>query len=392
MKNLFFVFVMFIGMSLSASAATIIVTTAAGDNTAGSFRNVFTNAEDGDIIEFNIAGEDVITLAGACTRTKGSTTITINGINKATGKPIVLDIKGTNSIYRSNSGASGVHINFNDLIFRNGKNSSAGGGILLGNSAHTARSTVKFRNCTFEGCESGAQGGALAYNQWTDLTVENCTFINNKATTSGGAVASASSSNNSAVLSNCTFYNNEAITSGGAFFSNSAVATPVVNCTFVGNKVTGTTPQGGGAFADANGQTTFVNCILAGNSPDDVFGKRTNLKYCIVQTIGETETIKINSEENAVLYAASVFAGGIAELKDNGGFTKTRALVGINNFAYYGGNPVYAGTGSALYGLNKDQREVLRNVPNPSIGAFDIHKKIITHIITNRNITTSIKK
>jgi len=109
-------------------------------------------------------------------------------------------------------------------------------------------------------------------------------------------------------------------------------------------------------------------------------------KYSI---IGENKFYNGSAIATAVNFNV---AQHLAALAYNGGFTKTRALVGINNFAYYGGNPVYAGTGSALYGLNKDQREVLRNVPNPSIGAFDIHKKIITHIITNRNITTSIKK
>ena len=66
MKNFFLLLLFFLGISLSASAAeptTWVITTADGDNSAGTFSRVFRyDAEDGDIIEFDIEGTDEIVL------------------------------------------------------------------------------------------------------------------------------------------------------------------------------------------------------------------------------------------------------------------------------------------------------------------------------------------
>ena len=382
MKNLFLLFIIFTGMNMNVAATTWTITTNTGDNTdAASFGYAFSNANDGDIIEFNIAGTDTIPLTGALSRndaSKKGTTITVNGINQATGNPIVVDGSGagTNSIYRSKSGdISAINLNFNNMVFSKGTIAgNPGGAFGLGHSSHTQVSNVKFNGCTFKDCNAGTDGGAISAGQGIALVVENCTFINNTATGNGGAIStghSSTSPENSSIISNCTFYGNTAGGTGGALNSNPNADIPaqVISCTFVENTAT---TSGGGVFAGTRNTTTAVNCIVAENTPDDVFGAKLDLENCIVQT----KDASVATDNNPAVYDATVFAGDAAALKNNGGHTQTIAISN-NGAAYKAGIATLTGFDIPT----TDQRGVIRQDP-PCIGAFEAPSKIWT-ITTN---------
>ena len=356
-----------------AGPKTWEITTADGGTAVGTFYHAFRyDALDGDIITFNIPGTDEIILNQVLERREDmkGTTITINGINKATGNPITISGENINtSIYRSRSNdASPVNINFNNMVFYKGNNpGNPGGAFGLGHSSHTQVSYVKFKDCTFTECEASGNGGAMNAGQGTALTLENCTFMNNKSGSEGGALSIGHSStdpDNSAVIINCTFYNNEAATDGGALRSgpNTNTAERIINCTFVGNKVTGTAPIGGGVIAVGGSATYLVNCIIAGNTADDdVSGANINLQNCIVGV----KNANVVNETNPVTFDKSIFAKGVAELKDNGGPTQTIAISNDGN-AFKAGIATLAGFDIPT----ADQRGVARLAP-PCIGAFD---------------------
>ena len=376
-------------VACEAAVEPIVVTTAA-DTGEGSLRAALNSAVDGDVIEFNIAGTDVITLASELSRNNTSlafmgTTVTINGINKATGNPIVLNGDGKVRIFNgagSGDRSAGVHINFNNLIFRKGyiDVSNSGGACTFGHSADTKSKNIKFDGCTFEECFAG-NGGAISAGRGVFLTIENCTFVNNKASGNSGAVNSGNSTTApdcSAVIINSTFYGNEANDEGGAVRTapNANTSTQIINCTFVGNKLTkatGTT-NGGGVFAAGNSGTVMINCIVAENVGDnDVSGARIELQNCIV---GSKNT-NVVTETNPVAYVPSVFYGGVPVLKNNGGLTKTIAI-SKNGAAFKAG--IAELTGFVI--PTKDQRGVERLAP-PCIGALDDPKGEIT--VTSAN-------
>jgi len=376
MRKLYLLFAILIGIRLGVSAETWTITTNTGDATdTGSFGYAFGHAADGDIIAFNIAGTDTIALSATLTRGTGSTytdyqgtTVTVNGINEATGNPIVIDgSQGAAgySIYRSHSSDySAMHMVFNDMVFY--KASGSGGGAFnFGHSSFTQLTRVTFNGCTFEKCNgSGGNGGAINAGQDIALTIENCTFNNNTGATQGGAVAAGSSKSVAGcntVITNCTFFGNTSTGSGGALYSSPLASDPaqVINCTFVGN----TAGSGsGGVDAEGNSATTMVNCLAAGNTPVDAMGAKLDLENCIVQT----KDASIVTDNNPVAYTdASVFAGGAAVLQNNGGYTQT---IAISN----DGVALQAGIAS-LDGFvipTEDQRGVARLTP-PCIGAFD---------------------
>lgn len=370
MRKLYLLFAIFIGMNLSLSAETWTITTNSGDATdTGSFGYAFGHAADGDIIVFNISGTDTIALSATLTRGTGSTytnyqgtTVTVNGINEATGNPIVMDCENlSGSVYRSHSSDySAMHMVFNDLIFYKSVNSSQNGGAFsFGHSSFTQLTHVTFNGCTFEECSSGALGGAIDAGRYIDLTVENCTFVNNSAD-SGGAVNAGNATGFSGKFINNTFYGNTATTAGSALYSTPGATDPtqVINCTFVG--------QDGGVAAGGTLATTLVNCIVVRNSDaanvvPDVSGANLALQNCIV----ETKDASVVTDVNPVAFDASIFAGGVAELKDNGGTTQTIAISN-DGAAYKAGVASLAG----FVIPTTDQRGVDRLAP-PCIGAFD---------------------
>ena len=244
--------------------------------------------------------------------------------------------------------------------------------------------SVTIRNCTFAGNFSGQSGGGL-YSRNSASTVENCVISGNKADSGGGMYTD----NSMSVVDGCTFTENEAVNGGGMVTSNSDVpsvknctfskntasdrgggmqtmnsadvsactftensasdgggmfcigyAPTVTNCTFSGNTASG---QGGGINNYWLASTTIMNCTFYGNSANqggnmanldsspavtnsifwgsaaggEIFNDATSnpvLSHCVVQG-GYTGTSIITGDPK------------LGPLADNGGLTRTRALL-----------------------------------------------------------------
>ncbi len=115
------------------------------------------------------------------------------------------------------------------------------------------------------GVQSGGAGLTLAPG--ASPTVRNCIFENNRARYAGGAVFGRSAS---AKLENCLFVGNNAQYGGAVEFETSAVASTIVNCTFVNNTVTLNTGSGtalGTAIETASmtASVAVTNCVMWGN-------------------------------------------------------------------------------------------------------------------------------
>lgn len=282
-------------------ADTHIITTNSGADATGTFRNTFKNKRNktvGDTIVFNISGSDIINLDGELFRIKDGSMV-VDGLNQATGNPIVVVAKSSNSIFRSDgtadgSNTSGLDITFKNITFKNANITASGtkhgGGFYVGHTNLPLLSTFRFINCTFENCSTTSSGGgspragAIGVANNSSLIVDSCTFIGNSATNTGAAISSIqansyinirnsvfesnTSSNGGAVYVNsnfpafitgCTFYNN----TGGALYINSGSSTTisVVNNTFYQN----TSSKGSGIFVNSDNPNSIINCTVVGN-------------------------------------------------------------------------------------------------------------------------------
>ena len=318
----------------------------------------------------------------------------------------------------------GSTLTVNNCVFTaNSGGGYGGGGIMNDGSNANARLTVN--NCVFDGNTAEFMAaGILNFSTGgsANLTVSNCIFSNNSAFDGGATVNYASGGTATAVVSNttltgnsaseqvgragaihnnavsvggramltvsnCTFTNNSTDYAGGGIY-NSAGNLQVSNSTFSGNSASG---NGGGIYTEYDrAAVRITNCTFSGNSAGSGGGI-----YCqgdTTVTVGNTLLKRGATGEN--IYNAAHFvsrghnlsndAGGgdngtgpggllnqpgdirntnpqIAPLADNGGPTKTMALL-PNSPAINAGNDAIAPP--------RDQRGYLRNGTS-DIGAFE---------------------
>ncbi len=277
-----------------------------------------------------------------------------------------------------------------NCTFAGNYSSQSGGGLYSRNSASAAE------NCVFSGNE--AQWGGGMYTDNSTSVVDGCTFTENDAVYGGGMAAANS---NVPEVKNCTFSKNTASDRGGGmltsnsanvssstFTENSAsdgggmfcigFAPTVTNCTFSGNTAT---DKGGGINNYWLASTTIMNCTFSGNGANQG-GNMANLDSSpavtnsIFWSSAAGEEIFNDATSNPVL-SHCVVQGGypagteiitgdpkLGPLADNGGLTRTRALL-------TGSSAIDAG--KAAGAPSTDQRGVSR--PQGSgydIGAFEL--------------------
>lgn len=142
---------------------------------------------------------------------------------------------------------SGVNAVMNNVIFKNGLNSTYG---------DTAVNGI------------GQIGGAIDLDNTSVVTFNNCEFLNNRSTIYTGGAFAITQNGTKATFNSCLFDGNESSKNGGAVFVGNAGAT-FDKCTFVRNK---TTANGGGAIFfnnDARNNTlTIKNSVFGGASAD----------------------------------------------------------------------------------------------------------------------------
>jgi len=318
----------------------------------------------------------------------------------------------------------GATLTVNNCVFTANSGGGYGGGGIM-NDGSNANARLMVNNCVFDGNSAEFMAaGILNFSTGgsANLTVNNCIFSNNSAFDGGAIVNYASGGtaiavvsnttltgnfaseqvgragaiHNNAVsvggratltVSNCTLSNNSTDYAGGGIY-NSAGNLQVSNCTFSGNSANG---NGGGIYTEYDrAAVRITNCAFSGNSAGSGGGI-----YCqgdTTVTVGNTIFKSGASGEN--IYNAAHFvsaghnlsndaAGGdngvapggllnqpgdirntnpqIAPLADNGGPTKTMALL-PNSPAINAGNDAIAPP--------RDQRGYLRNGTS-DIGAFE---------------------
>lgn len=300
-----------------------------------------------------------------------------------------------------------------------GNSAQAFGGAIAGSSTpDPARPIVigAIDLCEFIN-NKGFQGGALSLVGVGLTSIDRTTFDNNRAIVSGGALFSGSGRIEK--IENSTFANNQVTGQaglGGAIFLQSEVISMVPiassinlidNSTFSGNQVTGNggaismlseggddsvyianfsnntvannsaQVQGGGLHLPyLRSIRTFISAIVAKNTasqgPDvsDIAGAITTEKFNFIGNNSGSHFVagQPNDNDSFVGTASKPLDPHLAALADNGGPTKTRALLSNSKAIDNGDNPlnlVYDQRGANFARESGDQTD---------IGAFEVQE------------------
>lgn len=299
------------------------------------------------------------------------------------GKSVL--VKGIKIQDGNATGCPGTTVNGVGIVTNNG-----GGFVVQGNT------NVILEDCVVSGNSANAGGAVYSnLNKEGSLILRRCTFRDNVAVTNeAGAIFCAksrlfvydSSFDGNTAATHCgavllqghwyqdrgdqsyfyiygsTFTNNSCNGAGSAFYGMFGNHGVIVNCTFTGNKNSGAW----GAVAVHMGELNLISTTITGNSGTRVGGlanksKDADVKVwnCLVSgNTGSTGTEDAGYEATDAkklvlyttlvgkqLYNASGSASEVAfdpasmlgQLSDNGGYTKTIALVGSSNPAVTGG-------------------------------------------------------
>lgn len=221
-------FILTISLLLVVISATLCVY--AEDSAQGNFEELASLVSGDDK-----TGEIVLTKNFVNTDNYDAEGIKISGNNLVIkgepGKDITIDANKASRIFNANGTKN---VRFENIKFKNGNSTGAGGAVLLG-----TEESNKVVNCTFESCSSPDFGGALDGNAENsvftnchskyhggaifDGSALNCNFDNCYSESQGGAISYHNASN-------CTFTNCYAWWQGGALLEANAVGCKFVNC------------------------------------------------------------------------------------------------------------------------------------------------------------------
>ena len=389
------------------SAEERVVTSLAGDaETEGSFRQVMSSLENGDIVTFNIPEGDEIVLEGqtGCPKAVGNVYV-IDGINKATGNKITFTSTGDSFIFfkgLDGATASQMDITFRNIIVKGFINGGNGAAFAVGNSKTASEgatenyANLRLINCEVSDClinapaDGKASGCAIFNSRGVNVIIDKCVFSNNEIIypeslfgtklAQGGAVIGTTGNNNgSFYITNSTFSGNKINAGrGGAIFTGYAAT--LINCTITGNAG----EIGGGFYAHNNQPMVLINSIFYKNvsTGTDIAGedvRRNNGSFeihnCLVGSANESEgaaavgfTFEGNNNITVIPEVMKVFENDAApELKDNGGNTLTVALHATQSMAAKAGTATVAGFDIPTV----DQRGYTR-AAKPCMGAFEL--------------------
>ena len=248
------------------------------------------------------------------------------------------------------------------IDFQNIGDASVTNSVISGNTAGTAAGlgffnysgTATLDSSTVDGntATATADGGVSVYGP-NSFTMRNSTISGNSAATFAGAFSVAASS--SSYIYNSTIANNTAGVGGAIVIRQSAVM-KIVMSTISGNSSTDSAPVGnyvaaGGIAADHSSQEYLYGVILSGNT--SVFDSTiSDMGFAnLGSTLGlvDTHHSVLGNVTGMTLYAeANVYSTdpGLAALADNGGPTKTMALLSGSVAIDAGPDPVPSFTGN----------------------------------------------
>ncbi|MBX7103985.1 MAG: right-handed parallel beta-helix repeat-containing protein [Gemmataceae bacterium] len=214
-----------------------------------------------------------------------------------------------------------------------------GGAILVG-----AGGSAVISGSTLQGNIADGNGGAIAVNHGGRLSVESSAIVGNTSLSlfnGGGGVFVTGTAQ--ATISNSTLSGNSASESGGGllalYFEGSLT---VRNSTVAFNKVAST--GGGITFYEGAGEVHLVSSIVADNAaptaPDLESGTTTQFFATDHSLIGKTDGATVTGSNNITgTVAAPVDPLLDATLSNNGGPTKTHALLAGSPAINTGANP-----------------------------------------------------
>jgi predicted outer membrane repeat protein len=267
------------------------------------------------------------------------------GIRVATGALTMTDSAVRRNLCRvEGGGVLAGAVEATRCTFADNTSGNSGGGILTENATLT--------RCTISG-NRAASGGGLFANQ--DALVARCTIVGNIAAANGGGIAFASGGTVSrsticsntagggsggggiiavaATLESCTISGNASLVDGGGVtFLNGG---SVTSCTVAGNRAVGV---GGGLFriSSATLLVEVRNSIIATNTAAfgdfsglfvDVFGDFTSRGSNLIGVGAGSTGFENGVKNDQVGFFASPINPKLGPLADNGGPTKTHALL-----------------------------------------------------------------
>ena len=322
----------------------------------------------------NTPGTDIIQLSA------GNYVLTRTGINEDAGLTGDLDITGSLTIRGAGSGITtidangidrvldikaGITVNIEDVTIRGGSiGNKWGGGINVatgstvaltrvvvtansgdsGGGVYNYKSTIVMTDTTIDG-NSGKWGGGF-YNDGGTATLNRVTVSNNTASTEGGGIYNVTTGG-SLIMTNVTVSGNTTPGAGGGLYTKCPAT--ITNSTIAYNS--GST--GGGIYISNPGTATLKNTIVAFNTGGNANQAITSLGNNIDSgaTLGLSQSGDRSNTDPL-----------LATLQNNGGFTKTHALLA-------GSAAINTGALSGAPAL--DQRGISRDA-TPDIGAFEL--------------------
>ena len=309
--------------------------------------------------------------------------VTITGGSESHGGGLYDECGGTttlrNVLVTGNTATSGVgggveveNLILIDSVIEGNTASESGGGVyasgyltmsgsvISGNVAGVAKGggggafvsgNITISDSTFDDNSARSCGGGLyAGVSGGTVTITDSTFSNNTATTSYGGAIDIDGNYNTVVIANTTITGNSATLGGGLHVDYGNEASLFMD-TISGNSATSTDALYSGGGVHVYGDTTYpvtltmVGTIVSGNTaaagPADI-GVGTsstsgpNLATINDSLIGDVDSrLSITGSGNVISTAP-----GLGALADNGGHTKTMALLSTSAAVDAGPNPV----------------------------------------------------
>jgi len=267
------------------------------------------------------------------------------------------DVTITNTTISANTASNdggGIHILDTGVVTMSGTvvsgNTSTGGTGGVWSDANLSITTSTFEN----NISGGGCGGALYVGVfYGDVTITDSTFSGNVGFTYGGAI-DFDGGGNTILIANTTITGNSAPAGGGLHIDGGNDVT-LAQVTIVGNNATSTNAlySGGGIhFAENLGSLTMSGTIVSGNTavagPADIgLGNQRSFVGAMTANnslLGDVDSrIDVTGSNNI-----DSTTPGVDVLADNGGPTKTMALLTGSPAIDAGPNPVATFTGNGF--------------------------------------------
>ena len=234
----------------------------------------------------------------------------------------------------------GNGINITNSSFLNNKASNIGGAVYWGSTQ-----SFETKDSTFEGNE--AKQGATIYfaNNLHEIIVRDTQFLGNKETAgSGGAALNIplDSTADTLYIINCTFIGNDVTGNGAAVYVPQGVNNVhVYNCSFEDNTASG---NGGALYLDNRNELVIVNVTFARNIAN------------------EGPNVYIATSMNSVSFDNVSFINNTARTGNGAGLSLEKVTGATINNCTFTGNDAMIGNGGALYVPNTLNNIALTNI------------------------------